>query len=788
MKALSQEILKSFDFHKIVERLSKSCSCGLTREWVMQIKPLASSEEIAQSLWEVKEYMEMLTFDTRLDFDQLEDLRETLNKLSKERSILYPEELIKILRLSSIASNLKNTVRSLSLDEKYPSLKKYFQKIDDLSEVKRELEKTVSPEGKVLDTASANLLKIRTRIQHLQAEIEQVMRNLVRHYYEKKLLQEAIHTVRRGRYVIPVKASQASKIQGIVIDSSSSGSTVFIEPQPILQLNNQIEILRSQEQEEILRILSRVSDLLRTQLEALQRSFYNLVQLDFIKAKATLACTWKGCVPSLSKNQLYIKEGRHPLLGEKAVPFDLDINSSQPVMVVSGPNAGGKTVLIKALAMNVYLTHCGIPPALGEGSVIPLLEEIYVDIGDHQNLENNLSTFTSRMSKLKEAISQLKPDSLFLIDEIGSGTDPEEGSALGVALLEFLAEKGVLCVATTHLPKIKFAFDKNQKIKSASLEFDPVTLRPTFKLKTGKVGSSFGIKVAELIGMPEEIIKRALQKIDQDYLVVNNLLLSLEQKEKEMEEILSRLREKEERLSSKERELHLLQEELEKKRKEVVAEFTATMQAYLRKTQQEIANKVGKLRKENALNETVYQELKEVIAQSKKHLQALQVEAEEKKKAYVPEREEHVYLPDFQKWGRVISVNTRKKRAIVEIKGQKVKVPLDKIVKGELKSVEQEEAFQNSSPVRVSVPSKKTITNELEIRKLTQQEALMELEKYLDRALVAGFKTVYIIHGKGEGVLRKITHEYLKQQPFVESFRTGTPQEGGLGVTVVKLK
>jgi len=342
MKALSQEILKSFDFHKIVERLSKSCSCGLTQEWVMQIKPLASSEEIVQSLWEVKEYMEMLTFDTRLDFDQLEDLRETLNKLSKERSILYPEELIKILRLSSIASNLKNTVRSLSLDEKYPSLKKYFQKIDDLSEVKRELEKTVSPEGKVLDTASANLLKIRTRIQHLQAEIEQVMRNLVRHYYEKKLLQEAIHTVRRGRYVIPVKAGQASKIQGIVIDSSSSGSTVFIEPQPILQLNNQIEILRSQEQEEILRILSRVSDLLRTQLEALQRSFYNLVQLDFIKAKATLACAWKGCVPSLSKNQLHIKEGRHPLLGEKAVPFDLDTNLSQPVMVVSGPNAGGK--------------------------------------------------------------------------------------------------------------------------------------------------------------------------------------------------------------------------------------------------------------------------------------------------------------------------------------------------------------------------------------------------------------------------------------------------------------
>ncbi len=788
MRELSQEVLKSFDFHKIIEKLSKTCSCGLTREWVEQIKPLASGKEIAQSLQEVKECVEMLTFDTRLEFDHLEDLREILKKLSKEKSILRPEELVQILRLSSIASHLKNTVRSLFLGEKYPSLKKYFQKIDDLSEVRRELEKTVSPEGNILDTASPNLLKIRTRIQRLQAEIDQLMRNLVRHYYEKKVLQEATHTIRRGRYVIPVKASRASKIQGIIIDSSSSGSTVFVEPQPILRLNNQIEILRSQEQEEILQILSRVSDLLRTHLEEIQRSFYNLAKLDFIRAKALLTRTWKGNVPETAKNQLKIKEGRHPLLGEKAVPFDISINSSQPAIVVSGPNAGGKTVLIKALAMNVYLTHCGIPPAVEEGSVIPLLDEMYVDIGDHQNLENNLSTFTSRMSKLKEAISQLKSDSLFLIDEIGSGTDPEEGSALGIALLEFLTEKGILCVATTHLPKIKFAFDKNPKIKPASLEFDPVTLQPTFRLKTGKVGSSFGIKVAELIGMPEEIIERAVQKIEHDYLVVNNLLLSLEKREKEVEETLARLREKEAELISKEQELLSLQKELEKKKKEALAEFTSAMQEYFQKIQKEIASKVGQLRKESSLNEATYQELKEVMTQGKNYLQTLQGDFEKRKKPYIPEKEENVYLPDFKTWGKVVSVNPKKKKAVVEVKGQKIKVPLDKIVKTDQKSTDQEEAIQSCSPVRISVPSKKTITNELEIRKLTQQEALMELEKYLDRALVAGFKTVYIIHGKGEGILRKITHEYLKQQPFVESFRTGTPQEGGLGVTVVKLK
>ncbi|MCD6156539.1 MAG: endonuclease MutS2, partial [Candidatus Atribacteria bacterium] len=440
MRELSQEVLESFDFHKIIEKLSKACSCSLAREWAERIKPLTSSEEIVQSLQEVKECLEMLTFDTHLEFDHLGDLRETLKKLSKEKSILHPEELAQILRLSNIAFHLKNTVRSLSLGEKYPSLKKYFQKIDDLNEVKRELEKTVSPEGDILDTASTNLLKIRTRIQRIQTEIDQLVRNLVRHYYEKKVLQEATHTIRRGRYVIPVKANQASKIQGIIIDSSSSGSTVFVEPQPILSFNNQIEILRSQEQEEILKILSRVSDLLRIHLEEIQRSFYNLAKLDFIKAKALLARTWKGNVPEITKKQLKIKGGSHPLLGEKAVPFDISISSSQPTIVVSGPNAGGKTVLIKALAMNVYLAHCGIPPAVEEGSTIPLLDEMYVDIGDHQNLENNLSTFTSRMSKLKEAISQLKSDSLFLIDEIGGGTDPEEGSALGVALLEFLVE------------------------------------------------------------------------------------------------------------------------------------------------------------------------------------------------------------------------------------------------------------------------------------------------------------------------------------------------------------
>jgi len=231
-----------------------------------------------------------------------------------------------------------------------------------------------------------------------------------------------------------------------------------------------------------------------------------------------------------------------------------------------------------------------------------------------------------------------------------------------------------------------------------------------------------------------------------------------------------------------------LQKELERKKKEALVEFTSTVQEYFQKIQKEIASKVGQLRKENSLNEAAYQELKEVMTQGRNYLQTLQGDLEQRKKPHIPEKEENVYLPDFKTLGKVVSVNPKKKKAVVEVKGQKIKVPLDKIAKTDPKNTDQEETIQSCSPVRISVPSKKTITNELEIRKLTQQEALMELEKYLDRALVAGFKTVYIIHGKGEGILRKITHEYLKQQPFVESFRTGTPQEGGLGVTVVKLK
>ncbi len=777
---LSPLVLETFDFDKIVERLVSFCSSSPTEELARSIAPF-SPEEVDLKTQEAREALDMIQFDGSLSLRGLPDLRSLFPRIEVVDASLSLENLMEVLRFFRLTLETREEARERKIKEKYPSLSFYFDKIKDFRPLVKKMEKVISKEGYILDTASDRLWELRKKAKILQNRIGRELEEMLNSSQLAPLLQDRNYTQRRGRYVIPLKIQYRNAIDGLIIDYSSSGSTVFIEPARILELDNELELNRLQEEEEIARLLRELTSELRPFLEEIKETYDALIYLDLLQAKANLGKSWKGKVPEWGE-KLVIRGGHHPLLGEKAVPFDLELSPDKSILVISGPNAGGKTVLLKSVALVVFLTFCGIPPPLEEGSSLPLYRYLFVDIGDHQDLENELSTFTYRLSSLKKALQEAESPALFLIDELGGGTDPEEGSALAIAILQYLQKRGVTTLVTTHLPAVKqYAFQEEGAIP-ASLAFDPRTLEPTYRLVVGEIGPSYGIHIAERVGIPAEIIQNAITMVDKREWEFNQLLLSLSQRREDLDRLAREYENKLRELREKEEELRHKEKELEKKREKIEKEEREEFADYLRQTQREISQLVGKLRKEERLDQEEYQKLKKRLGEEKKRWEELA------KNVMVSSPEENwqegeTVIVDFLKQkGKIISLDFKKKEAVVEIEGRKVKTSFSHLEKTE-KEEDDSPSFTaiNSSPLP-------QVKNQIEIRALRWEEAWEKLEKYFDQVIIAGFHTVYIIHGKGEGILREATHQFLHDNPYVESFRLGYPEEGGIGVTVVTLK
>ena len=777
---LSPLVLETFDFDKIVERLVSFCSSSPTEELARSIAPF-SPEEVDLKTQEAREALDMIQFDGSLSLRGLPDLRSLFPRIEVVDASLSLENLVEVLRFFRLTLETREEARERKIKEKYPSLSFYFDKIKDFRPLVKKMEKVISKEGYILDTASDRLWELRKKAKILQNRIGRELEEMLNSSQLAPLLQDRNYTQRRGRYVIPLKIQYRNAIDGLIIDYSSSGSTVFIEPARILELDNELELNRLQEEEEIARLLRELTSELRPFLEEIKETYDALIYLDLLQAKANLGKSWKGKVPEWGE-KLVIRGGHHPLLGEKAVPFDLELSPDKSILVISGPNAGGKTVLLKSVALVVFLTFCGIPPPLEEGSSLPLYRYLFVDIGDHQDLENELSTFTYRLSSLKKALQEAESPALFLIDELGGGTDPEEGSALAIAILQYLQKRGVTTLVTTHLPAVKqYAFQEEGAIP-ASLAFDPQTLEPTYRLVVGEIGPSYGIHIAERVGIPAEIIQNAITIVDKREWEFNQLLLSLSQRREDLDRLAREYENKLRELREKEEELRHKEKELEKKREKIEKEEREEFADYLRQTQREISQLVGKLRKEERLDQEEYQKLKKRLGEEKKRWEELA------KNVMVSSPEENwqegeTVIVDFLKQkGKIISLDFKKKEAVVEIEGRKVKTSFSHL--------EKTEKEEDDSPLFAAINSSPLpqVKNQIEIRALRWEEAWEKLEKYFDQVIIAGFHTVYIIHGKGEGILREATHQFLHDNPYVESFRLGYPEEGGIGVTVVTLK
>jgi DNA mismatch repair protein MutS2 len=660
----------------------------------------------------------------------------------------------------------------------------------------KELENSIA---KCIDTAALDvksnatpeLSSIRKSIERAQVSARKKMEAMLKSYGDQGLLQENVISVRGGRLVLVVKDEHRRKVKGLVHDQSATGSSYFIEPLSVVDDNNRVRELYSEEAKEIERILRMLTDQIREQNETIEKNLAVFAELDFIYAKARLSKALNATKPELVEQPvLSIFKARHPLLllrmGEKAViPMDVSLGENIHTLIISGPNAGGKTVALKTVGLVALMTSCGLHIPAQPHSRVSLLPQIFANIGDQQSLENDLSTFSSHLQDLKEIAEKSDDRTLVLVDEIASGTDPEEGTALAIALMERLTERRTLSIVTTHQSPLKaFAFSTDG-VENASLEFDVNSLLPTYFFRTGVPGSSYAFEIAQRMGLPKEMTERARQLVGSHKNKLEGLLLELEERTQNYKELQREASIKETEYKGL---LKLYQERNEALKKETNAIKRQALQdaeALIKESNAKVEQAIREIRESNARKENVkaarenLQQQKEKIERVKKEIPAEHV---------APVDSEPVENGDFVTWqttggtGQVISDVDKKGRVMVQFDGgMKASVPMNELIKNTKKR-------KTRGRVRFNVESEKRYTNELDIRGMLGEDAVNELEHFLDEAMLAGFGEVQVIHGKGTGKLRKHVSQYLQRHPQVIAFRLGYWNEGDSGVTVVELK
>jgi DNA mismatch repair protein MutS2 len=595
------------------------------------------------------------------------------------------------------------------------------------------------------------------------------------------MLQDRVLTLRNGRFCALVRLDMAGSFPGLVVERSSSGNSVYVEPAPILPLNNRMAVIAGEEREEEQRILRALTEMLLSREGALLETDRGLGYLDLLNAQVELLSESSWVVPEVSNDRSFkLRSARHPLLGERAVPLDVSCGEHARMMVITGPNTGGKTVALKTVGVCVYLSWLGFPVPCAEGTVVGNLGELLADIGDEQSIEQNLSTFSGHIKQLRYIVESATDRSLVLLDELGAGTDPEEGSALGVAILEFFLRRRCLLMATTHYNRIKLFAMTTPGVEAASMEFDSTTLQPTYRLLVGIPGSSNAILIAERLKLPREVIQRAREEMETRSDGTEALLKGLEARRAELEERLREVEALRAHLQERERLYEEKYGRILSDSEGIIRETRAKAQGIIKRAEEEAKALLKELRdKSHAEAQRTYQRDRDRLRKLGQAVEDLGRDVMEASP-----------LPGPQS----LSVGDP-----VEIRGS--------AVKGELAQVDGDHGVVVSGPMRIRVPLKKLVrsssplpvpqsrvlvsspekvSSSIMVRGMTLDEAMPIVERYLDQAYRAGYGEVEIIHGRGEGILRRAVHDLCRRLPFVESFRLGGPGEGGHGVTIVR--
>ena len=781
------------EYYKVLELLENKADSELGREMARGMLPSSNIEKVKSAQKETDEAYRIMIKVGNPPFGGLTDVKNEL-KLSEKGGMLSPGALLRIADGLRAGRRVRNFLFKKEEVEDINILRDISEEISIFREVEEEVYNAIAGEDEVSSDASSNLKNIRRGIKNKNDSIRSKLNSLVNSTENRKYLQDAIITIREGRHVVPVRQEYRNMVKGIVHDQSSSGATLFIEPIDVVNLNNELRELYLEEKREIEKILTELTANIGQYAKEMIRNLKILARLDFIFAKAKLSIDMNGISPSINDiGYINIKSGRHPLIDKKeVVPTNFYIGDSTNTIVITGPNTGGKTVTLKTVGLLTLMAQSGLQIPAESGSSMGVFNNIFADIGDEQSIEQSLSTFSSHMTNIVDMLSNLEENSLVLFDELGAGTDPTEGAALAIAILDYLFDRGIRTVATTHYSELKLYALSKEGVENASVEFDVKTLSPTYKLLIGVPGKSNAFEISRRLGLSEEIITRAKSVISTESIEFEDILGSLEEDRRAAEKSREETR-------IMELEIKELKEELEKKTR-ILEENKEDIILKARREARQIVSKAKKdselaLKEINDIKFEIEEEKKNRLEEAKKKLsnkidyikddmtETLLSKVSAKPLEDVKVGEE-VRVLSLGQDGVVVSSVDNNGNVMVQIGVMKIAVPLDTIEISDKKSQKSTSSYAKTMINKKS----KSIKREIDIRGLNIEEARFEIDKYLDDAYLSGLKEVSIIHGKGTGALREGIDNILKKHKHSKSHRLGGYTEGGTGVTIVTLK
>lgn len=820
---MNPHTLRVLEYDKILQKLATFCAFAGGEELATSLLPSDDLRTVREWLEQTDEAFRLLEQKTDIYFGGVHDLRHLTAK-AERGSILMPAEFVEVRTTLMRARTLRNTLTRLN--RQFPRLADIAFVIEPCEHVIGEISRCVNDRAEVVDGASAELGRIRAQLRVAQDRLLSTLDRLVQSGDIAPYLQESIVTQRQGRYVIPVRAEHKGHIQGIVHDQSASGATFFIEPLKVVEQNNAVRELELEEEKEVRRILTELSDLVADEGHYINRNVQVLSQLDFTFAKAKYAYELEASAPKVvdfrqkppqilasvdddSGEEQYIqhpgsvlnfRQARHPMLDPEAVvPIDVYFSDDCYVLVVTGPNTGGKTVTLKTVGLLTLMAQSGLMIPAEEGSELSIFEGVYADIGDEQSIEQNLSTFSSHMTNIISILEEADPKSLVLLDELGAGTDPDEGSALAMALLENLRDRGITTLATTHYSDLKLYAHNTPGVLNASVEFDVENLSPTYELSIGLPGRSNALTIARRLGLNPSIVDNAEKIVRPEALEVEGMLEDVRRARQEAQRVLAQTKERERHAQAIEADLRYQLARIEEARREVIAETRSTMQNELAEIRREIENFRRQMAKGGTDSGTVHEqflsEARQIIAQREGDTEGRVEQEVATPNAPVDRMQgpievgDRVFVPNLQATGEVLSVDMRNgspHEADVQVGNFRLKLPVRRL---ELRSKAPAQPAAPQAPVKVQTKPRQSggPGMELDLRGERVESGLQRLDSYLDDAYLENLPWVRIIHGKGTGAMRDAVRDALRGHPLVSKFRSGGPSEGGDGVTVANL-
>lgn len=793
---MNQKALETLEYKKIIAQLKREMGSAASAKLADELTPLTSEKIIKEELRSTTEAVDLIVRKGPLPTGGLYDIREAL-LLAKKGGSLTMRQLLEVQNVLGISSE----VVAFMHDDALPALKYIGEMVDlivEFTALEKEISRCILTEDEMADNASPKLKDIRRSIHQQNQAIKNKLSRIITSSSNKTYLQDAIVTMRDGRYVIPVKQEYRSFFPGMVHDQSKGGATLFIEPQGVVELNNKLRELEVEEQLEIARILAELSSRVAEHYREIRSNLELLIKLDFIMAKGKLSCKMHASEPKIDVDgELRLISARHPLIEyKKAVPVDIRIGGDYRTLIITGPNTGGKTVSLKTAGLLVMMAQSGLHIPASHASTLPIFGEVFADIGDEQSIEQSLSTFSSHMKNIVSIIDKASYDSLVLVDELGAGTDPTEGAALAIAILERFYDSGALTMATTHYNELKKYALATSGVENAAMEFDVETLTPTYRLLIGVPGKSNAFEISKKLGLSESVIERASEHIKHGDMEFENVIGSIEDDKRkaaadrldaesmraEIEERLKKLEEKEKAISEK--------------RADIISEAKREARELLRETKsavKDVQKDLRRLQKSGAhtnLNTGALEKSRRKINEaedlvSEKVVKQVNSEPVSADTLKIGDR---VKLLTIGQNGTILSLPDEKGNLMINIGALKVKARLQDLMlinEGKDRKPQAKSSSKYGSLLRSKSSS---VSASINVMGKNLEDALADVEKYLDDVYMAGLDMVSIIHGRGGGILKDGIRQMLKRKKYVDSYGAASYNDGGEGVTVVRMK